>query len=499
MEWMEQIKAGLLWLKDNPEVTWSGIGTTLLVAVCSWFIARCFRKKKTSEPPNVNELLAGSVLTIDKYKEHLLEQHGNYFLEKQKREEIERKLANLEESYQEKLRLLEESKEKLQQLAGSLPKQQLAEAEKRLAQGDTELAEQLFDRVAEETGQTAAAALLQSGRLAQDRLDYRKAMRNYAAAVALAPDNRDYLLSAGQMAYTMGEYQRAEEWLEHLLAIREQEGKENTELASALNDLALVYADQSRYEEAEPLYRRSLEIKEKTLGKDHPSVATTLNNLAGLYRQQGRYEEAEPLYKRSLEIWEQSLGKEHPYVAAALNNLAGLYRHQGRYAEAEPLYKRSLEIRENKLGKDHPSVATTLNNLAELYRQQGRYAKAEPLYKRSLEIQEDKLGKDHPSVATTLNNLANLYNSQGCYAEAEPLYKRSLEIREDELGKDHPSVAQSLNNLAGLYYSQGRYDEAEPLCKRTLAILKAKFPNGHPNIDRFQANYNNLKEKMQAP
>lgn len=236
MELLEQIKAVFFWLPKNPDVIWSGWGLAVAVPLVGWLIA-CLRKPKAaSNPPDVSALLAGSVLTIDKYKEHLLEQHGNYFQEKQKREEIERKLVNLEESYQEKLRLLEESQEKLRQMAGSLPKEQLAEAEERLAQGDTELAEQLFDRVAAETGQTAAAALLQSGRLAEDRLDYSKAMRNYAGAAALAPDNPEYLLPAGQMAYKMGEYRRAEEWLEHLLAIREQEGKENDKLALALNE-----------------------------------------------------------------------------------------------------------------------------------------------------------------------------------------------------------------------------------------------------------------------
>ena len=97
-----------------------------------------------------------------------------------------------------------------------------------------------------------------------------------------------------------------------------------------------------------------------------------------------------------------------------------------------------------------------------------------------------------------MNNLARLYGSQGRYAEAEPLYKRSLEIREKKLGKDHPDVATALNNLAELYKSQGRYEEAEPLYQRALAIFKAKFPSGHPNIDACQANYNTLKEKMQA-
>ncbi len=408
MDWLEQIKAAFSWLPKESNVIWDGWGLAVVSAsiavisfVCSKLYA-CLRKPKNSSAS------PGSVLTIEQYKKDLLEQHGNYFLEKQKREEIERKLANLEESYQEKLRLLEESKEKLQQLAGSLPKQQLAEAEERLAQGDTELAEQLFDRVAEETGQAAAAALLQSGRLAEDRLDYSKALRNYAAAVALAPDNPDYLLPAGEMTLEMGEYQRAEEWLEHLLAIREQEGNEDAELALALNDLAVVYMDQGRYAEAEPLYKRSLEIYEQSLGKEHPHVAAALNNLAWLYYEQGRYDEAEPLYKRDLEICEKSLSKDHPSVATTLNNLALLYKSQGRYAEAEPLYKRDLEISEKSLGKDHPSVATSLNNLANLYNSQGRYEEAEPLYQRALAILKEKFPDGHPNIDTFQANYNTL-------------------------------------------------------------------------------------------
>ena len=113
---------------------------------------------------------------------------------------------------------------------------------------------------------------------------------------------------------------------------------------------------------------------EKALGPDHPDVAQSLNNLALLYVNQGRYADAEPLYKRSLAINEKALGPDHPDVATSLNNLAVLYANQGRYADAEPLYKRSLAIREKALGPDHPDVAVSLNNLAALYDDQGRYA-----------------------------------------------------------------------------------------------------------------------------
>ena len=46
-------------------------------------------------------------------------------------------------------------------------------------------------------------------------------------------------------------------------------------------------------QDAEPLCKRALEIREKVLGSDHPDVAKQLNNLALLCQNQGRYEEVE--------------------------------------------------------------------------------------------------------------------------------------------------------------------------------------------------------------
>ena len=47
---------------------------------------------------------------------------------------------------------------------------------------------------------------------------------------------------------------------------------------------------------------RALVIREKGLGPEHPDTASTLNNLAVLYHDQGKYEEAESLHQRTLII-----------------------------------------------------------------------------------------------------------------------------------------------------------------------------------------------------
>jgi tetratricopeptide (TPR) repeat protein len=192
----------------------------------------------------------------------------------------------------------------------------------------------------------------------------------------------------GLKAYKAGQYPEAELMWTIALKTADQFGPSDARLATSLNNLALVYDSQGKYDAAEPLYKRSLAIAEKALGPEHPGVATGLNNLAALYRAQGKYDAAEPLYKRSLAIREKALGPDHPDMATSLNNLAVLYDTRGKYDAAEPLYKRSLAIREKALGPDHPAVATSLENYASLLKATNRAAEAEPLLKRAEAIRK---------------------------------------------------------------------------------------------------------------
>ncbi|CAN0545207.1 unnamed protein product, partial [Ectocarpus sp. 12 AP-2014] len=83
---------------------------------------------------------------------------------------------------------------------------------------------------------------------------------------------------------------------------------------------------QGKYDEADPLYARVLQILAATVGEEHPNYASALNNRAGLLESQGKYDDAEPLYVRAIAIGEKALGPEHPDLAVWLNNRAGLLR-----------------------------------------------------------------------------------------------------------------------------------------------------------------------------
>jgi tetratricopeptide (TPR) repeat protein len=74
------------------------------------------------------------------------------------------------------------------------------------------------------------------------------------------------------------------------------------------------------------LYLRALGIKEKLLGVEHPDVAMTLNNLAVFYKSQQKFEEAASFYRRALAIFEATLSPSHPKLLTCRENYERLLR-----------------------------------------------------------------------------------------------------------------------------------------------------------------------------
>jgi len=371
-------------------------------------------------------------------------------------DENERKLADLQGSYGQKLKEIKNLKLQIAQFS-SVGDEEIKSAQEALATGDTKKAERLLKSVyakAEKKEREAAkegakAAFLQ-GEIEYEKLNYAEAENWCARAAQKDAQNWSYANAYGRILEIRGKYGEAIAVLERAKELAERTYGEDAEQAgTATNNLALLYKHTGRYAEAEPLYKQVAEITKNSLGENHPDFSVDLNNLADLYRATGRYAEAEPLYKQASEIWKNTLGDNHPEFAKSLNNLAMLYVDTNRYAEAEPLFKQALEIWKNILGSGiHPDFAQILNNFAFLYASINRYAEAEPLYKQATEITRNVLGENHLDYAIRLNNLAGLYKGTNRYAEAEPLFKQAVEIAEKSLGAAHPMTQTIRKNYA---------------------------------------------------
>jgi tetratricopeptide (TPR) repeat protein len=221
-----------------------------------------------------------------------------------------------------------------------------------LAQVGAKDAQTGFDikRTADRHLTSAATLKVIAGDLELAQMNYAEAAELYREAIEALPRENEsaraeYLNKHGTAAYQVGDLTTATASFEEALALLERTlGVDHPDVATALNNLALLYYTQGNYAAAEPLYRRSLAIDEKTLGAEHPGVATDLNNLALLYKKQGNLAAAEPLLKRALAIKEKAFAAGHPSLVTGLRNYAALLRGLGRIEEAEAFEARAAQL-----------------------------------------------------------------------------------------------------------------------------------------------------------
>ena len=177
------------------------------------------------------------------------------------------------------------------------------------------------------------------------------------------------------------------------------------------------------YGEAEPVLQRSLAIREKTLGARHSDVAPALDNLALTYFSDNKFAEAEPLFVRSLQIWLATQGPYSPLVAQALDNLGSLYSAQQRYDDAEPLFKRALGIRERQ-------DIESLSNLALVYQAKNDAKNADLYFQRAILIGEKGLGGEHLEISETLEAYEVFLRATGRIAEDKKVASRVHDLKE---------------------------------------------------------------------
>ena len=175
-------------------------------------------------------------------------------------------------------------------------------------------------------------------------------------------------------SYTFPEWER---WLQAGLVAAEKSGQRNT-LRRLQRSLGEYYRWRGQIPEAERLLRASLAtardlLQTSTTAEERDTgqrgVAVTQSSLANLLRTRGQYDEAERLYRESLQVKEQVGDRRE--VAVTQSSLADLLRTRGQYDEAERLYRESLQVKE-QVG-DRRSVAVTQSSLADLLRTRGQY------------------------------------------------------------------------------------------------------------------------------
>ena len=263
-----------------------------------------------------------------------------------------------------------------------------------------------------------------------------------------------------------------------------------------------------------------LSIQEQALGKQSPEVACTVSKLADLYMDKGLLDDAEKLYQRALEIRERAIGPHNREAEETRNSLARIKAiRKEDVVPPAPVYAgtsssagySSLNQSQNQghnmnfgtgtgTGTGNAAVdsSTSLDMVTDTPYKLNAQNLAEKVKEMELEVDliRQVSGSESLQLADCLTKLADLYCRTKLYEAMEPLLIESLKIREAQLGTDHFLVANSLKNLARLYYFQSKFTVSKPLFEAAITIRKSLFGPRHPKVAEALTQYAKLLRKM---
>lgn len=295
-------------------------------------------------------------------------------------------------------------------------------------------------------------------------------------------------------------------------------GRDHEYVGYIANDLATIYYNQGRLENAEQLFLRAYKLIFARAGLQHGLTARTASNLGNLYREMARLAEAKRFFERAMAAYQALYGEYSVDVARALMDMARISLREESVTEAQKAVTQArrifdmpnqpnltdadrvdieviqahididrsqlqeaterLEAERKRLQaagpQARPAMARVLHFLGFLETLKGRGVEAKVVYEEELAIYRQLVGDTHPAVARTLHSLAIAYQHLGQGDEAEKHYQRAIAIFTTSHGASDVAVAETRHEYALLLRERGRAEEAIAQARTALDIYEQR-------------------------
>jgi len=245
------------------------------------------------------------------------------------------KIENYKQFYDEKLKLLLEAFQSLEQFRDEFSPNEYNSAQAALINGDTVLADQLFAKLDAKYRVTlggdgidrAAEAVYQQGKIAEDQINYRKAYQYYRQAVRYDPGNIEYLVAAGKLADSIALYSKAIVYYEAALFIlQKNKGVSPDDIRQLLISLGKTWGSKGEVNKSIDYYEQALANDINAFGRIHLNVAEDYNYLGSAWESKGNKQKANEHYHHAVKLFEAELGKTHPITLSATDSLERVMR-----------------------------------------------------------------------------------------------------------------------------------------------------------------------------
>lgn len=258
-----------------------------------------------------------------------------------------------------------------------------------------------------------------------------------------------------------GQYQEADAlYAETISTASNALGPENDLTLTFINNYSGYLLERGDYGRAEPLLLAVIKHRQDDPTSSLQDLVISVANLAGVYDAQGRYEEADAIYRDTLDVLVEALGEDHVTTVTVMMARVSVLQSLGHTGEATELSGLVYEKRLEMFGADHFDTLLAQQNHAVQLGYAKRFDEAvmhaQAAYVGGLAL----FGSAHDFVWQAESTYAVALSNVDRLEEAMPLLENGLERSRVTKGPTHPDTVIMANNYAMSLFELGENAEA---------------------------------------
>jgi tetratricopeptide (TPR) repeat protein len=291
-------------------------------------------------------------------------------------------------------------------------------------------------------------------------------------------NDSDYVMvdsyhSLAMLSDINGNSEEAERFLRKEAEILKREGKE---YPAFLSNFAQVLSRNSKFNEADSIIKKALEVSLEYYGEEHPYFANTLEQYALFKNDMGFSDTALVIMNPVIEIRKKVFGEKSKDYTLTLNNVGRMYYNLNQYGKSIEYFKEAIKI-SYEIGDTISAEGNYVANLAKSQYAARQYQNSISSWEAVLKTDTKDFGDKHPYVAEDIAYIAKINSLMGNTKKAEELYRKSL---------DSYPLAVAMMGLGEILTVNGSIEESDTLLRGALEILIKRRPEGHPEISEAQ-------------
>jgi tetratricopeptide (TPR) repeat protein len=234
--------------------------------------------------------------------------------------------------------------------------------------------------------------------------------------------------------------------------------------------------DAKRYTDAEPAFRRMLEIAESTQPK---LLGSALFGLGFLYEDQGRYEDAIVQIKRAIAA---ATASDANAQLNYRNHLAGDLSQSGHDDDAIAVSREAIAIADRSLGSDNLDRPVAHANFAQILDDAGRHEEALTEAQIAADGVRAIVGDRHGRYGEVLQIEGQILDALHRYREAAAMLERACDIIAFRDGDGSTDVAECRLFQTNALRDLGDNRAALALLDKAVPVLVQGYGEPHPMV-----------------